>query len=418
MPSFTVVDVRNACSSSRDRRAVTAASSAALLVALTSAVAARADVPCADLPNPVFMQIGDTQEGLVKAIGRRLRDSSVMPTTIIYLKASSCVNVEVFESGGVLATNPLYVPSSAEDPAWTPDAPAPSCTIASGGVPLDAANSATFISSCTFEEAPAGVVRRTGPVQAYGFVVPEASTEVAITAAEAYFVYGFGETGQVTPWRDEAFIFKRPTTSSTLLTLMANINVPVDKAKGELLERSGQLITAVQASTAPQKTIGVLGTEIYDRNRATLNILAFRAFQQRLAYFPDSTSTSFDKKNVRDGHYVPWSPTEWMYRETETGEAENPRAKYVVDLIVGHPATPAPDFDALATVIATGLVPLCAMQVMRAFDGGELSVYEPEEPCGCFFESEVDVPSAACVRCDDDAACGAGVCRHGFCEER
>lgn len=389
-----------------------------VLLFVVGAWPARAQVDCSALPNPVYMQIGDTQEALVKALGRQLRDSTTLPMTLVYVKASTCVNVEVFESFGVLATNALYVPSSAEDAAWTPSSPSPSCTVAPGGVPLDVANAATFISSCTIEPAPVGVVRVTGPVQGYGFVVPEASPEVAITAEEAYFVYGFGNEGQVTPWNDEAFIFQRPTTASTLLTLMANVGVPGDRARGTSFDRSGQLVSAMNASTSPDKTIGILGVEVYDKNRATLNVLAFRAFDQRFAYFPDSTPTSFDKKNVRDGHYVPWSPTEWMYYEGANHAPTNPRAKVVVDLITGVTVTPAPDFDPLATVIGTGLVPRCAMSVTRNYDGGELSLYEPPEPCGCFFESEVDVAAATCVACVDDSACGAGVCRHGFCEER
>ena len=379
---------------------------------------AQAQVDCGGLPNPVYMQVGDTQEALVKALGRRLRDSTTNPMTLVYLKASTCVNVEVFESFGMLQTNAQYVPSSAEDAAWTPSSPSPTCTIAAGGVPLDVANAATFISSCTAGPAPAGVVRVSGPVQAYGFVVPEASAETAITAEEAYFVYGFGDLGQAAPWDDEAFIFKRPTTASTLLTLMANVGVPGDRARGTSFDRSGQLVSAMNASTNPAKTIGIVGVEVYDKNRATLNVLAFRAFDQRFAYFPDSTPTSFDKKNVRDGHYVPWSPTEWMYYENADHSPVNPRAKLVVDLIVG--ATPAQrsDVDALATVIAAGLVPRCAMSVTRGFDGGELSLYAPQEPCGCFFDSQVDVVPASCVACVDDGACGTGRCRHGFCEER
>jgi len=385
---------------------------------MTASMAASAQEDCASLPAPVVLQIGDTQEPLVKALGRQLRDSATHPMTLVYLKASTCVNVEVFESFGRLATNALYVPSTTEDPQWTPSQPSPGCTVPAGGLPLDVANAATFASSCTPDPPPPGVARVTGPVQAYGFVVPEASPETAITAEEAYFVYGFGNQGQVTPWNDEAFVYKRPTTASTLLTLMANVGVPVDRARGVLFERSGQLVSALNASTSPEKTLGVLGVEVYDKNRATLNVLAFRAFHQRRAWFPDSTPTSFDKRNVRDGHYVPWSPTEWLYYENPDGSPQNPRAKVVVDLITGAAVTPPPDFDALATVIATGLVPRCAMAVTRAFDGGELSLVAPAEPCGCFFESQVDVPSAACTACVDDDGCGAGRCRHGFCEER
>ena len=58
--------------------------------------------------------------------------------------------------------------------------------------------------------------------------------------------------------------------------------------------------------------MGILGAEVYDATRATLTALAFRAQGQYAAYWADSTVTSRDKKNVRDGHYTVWSPTVWM----------------------------------------------------------------------------------------------------------
>ena len=43
--------------------------------------------------------------------------------------------------------------------------------------------------------------------------------------------------------------------------------------------------------------------KVFDRNRQTLDSLAYKAFGQWYAYYPDSTSTAMDKANVRDGHY-------------------------------------------------------------------------------------------------------------------
>jgi hypothetical protein len=389
-------------------------------VALSAAAGARAqNLDCDDavnLPNPIFMQIGDTQEPLIKTLGQALRESTVKPMTLIYFKSSSCVNVDTFESFSLLSVNPLYIPSVEQDPSWNPTKATPTCNIAAGGVPLDVANSATFISSCTLDPAPSGVVRIRGAVQGYAFVAPTGNSETVLTAEEAYFVYGFGQAGQIAPYDNDLHIFKRPTTASTLLTLMANIDVPIDRAKGVEEARSGNLITAITTSPTPADTIGILGVELADRNRSTMHTLAFRAFEQKHAYFPDSTSTSFDKQNVRDGHYVPWSPTDWMYYVDSTGKPLNADAKYLVDLIAGNDAFPPPDFDALALEISTGLVPICAMKVTRAFDGGDLSLFTPAEPCGCFFESQVDVPGPECVQCTDNSPCGAGACRHGFCE--
>src|SRR6185295_1389746 len=153
-------------------------------------------------------------------------------------------------------------------------------------------------------------------------------------------------------------------------------------------------------------------------NRATLTSLAFQTYHQSYAYYPDSTSTAHDKKNVRDGHYVPWSPTVWLTKVDGSGVPVNPLAGYVIDLLLGRAASPAPDFQPMDIIISKGLVPGCAMQVNRSYEGGDLSVYAPAAPCGCSYESKTGGASASCVSCKDDTPCGAGKCRSGFCEAR
>jgi hypothetical protein len=96
----------------------------------------------------------------------------------------------------------------------------------------------------------------------------------------------------------------------------------------------------------------------------------------------------------------------------------NPNVKYLVDLVLGHATTPAFESDGLASVIGVGLVPDCAMRVKRSADGGDLSLYTPAEPCGCYFESKVPMgmAPAACMTCMNDSTCGTGKCHHGYCE--
>ena len=49
--------------------------------------------------------------------------------------------------------------------------------------------------ACNDQPAPAGIGAFEGPVQPYVFVVPAASSQTALTAEEAYFVFGFGAAG-------------------------------------------------------------------------------------------------------------------------------------------------------------------------------------------------------------------------------
>ena len=125
----------------------------------------------------------------------------------------------------------------------------------------------------------------------------------------------------------------------------------------------------------------------------------------------------FDKKNVRDGHYLPWAPTPYITRvDTGTGKATDANVQRVIDLVFGV-RTDA-DVNGIDQVIASGLVPQCAMGVQRAFDGGDLSLFAPPEPCNCYFDAKAPQSTTKCSKCVDDSTCGAGKCRRGYCEVR
>jgi hypothetical protein len=369
------------------------------------------------------MQIGDTQEPLVKDLGKRLRNSTTNPITLIYITSGSCTNIANFyntpptPNGGLITVNPKYIPSAIEDPAFTPTTTSPTCTIDPAFKAVDIANSNVFLEVCTTIPRPNDVGVYVGPVQGYAFVVPEGSSQTAITAEEAYFTFGFGNSGMVTPWNDEAFMFIRPSDKSTLQAMAANVAVPVAKWKGTRFDRSTQVVTAVASATNPEKAIGMLGVEVYDGSRSTLNALAYRAFRQKKAYYPDSTASATDKRNVRDGHYTLWSPTIYLTK-VSGGVPVSSQAKYVIDLILGNTVTPAVDFNPLDVVISKGLVPECAMKVTRTAEGGNLSRFSPPQPCGCYYESRVATAPASCVACVDDTPCGTGKCRYNFCEAR
>jgi hypothetical protein len=388
---------------------------AAILASVALARPAGA-VTCDTLTNPIYLQVGDTQLNLMKRLGRKLRDNTAKQITLVFTTSGSCTNIDNFYNHTAAITAAMqYVPSTAEDPTWGPASPTLTCTPPGTGVFPDIGNSALFVQSCTSEMAPATVHSTTGPIQAYVMAVPKASSQVAITFEEAYFVFGFGMAGMVMPWTDETQMFIRTMTKSTLLTWAANIAVPANKWKGVAFDGSPMVVAALQSTTTPEAAIGILGAEVYDANRTTLTELAFRSKDQYAAYFADSTSTSRDKQNVRDGHYTVWSPTVWMDNIDAMGNPVVPDARYVVDMIAGHPVTPTPNFDPDTIVAVVGLVPDCAMRVTRSFDGGPLSLYMPQTSCVCKYMSTVDATS--CATCDMSNPCTSGVCRNGYCEE-
>lgn len=383
-----------------------------LLVAMMVAAPVAHAAPCSDLPNPIYLQVGDTQANLMRRLGRALRDNT-KPITLVFITSGSCTNITAMYSGVKVpaGTTMQYVASAAENPAWTPATANLTCEAPSGGVQPDIGNSALFNSACTTALPPANLQLTMGPAQAYVLAVPKVSNQTVITYEEAYFVFGFGAAGMVTPWINEAQMFIRTVTKSTLLAWAANISVPADKWKGIRHDGSPMVVSSLQTSTSPQQAIGILGAEVYEGLRDSLSQLAFRAKGQQAAYYPDSTASSRDKKNVRDGHYTVWSPTVWM-DFVAGGTPTKPDARYVVDLIAGHAVTPATNFDMINIIATVGLIPDCAMGVKREFEGGPLSLYQPTQSCVCKYESVV--ATSSCQTCT--TTCATGVCRNGYCE--
>jgi hypothetical protein len=367
---------------------------------------------CSSLPNPLYLQIGDTQENLIKALGQKLVHSANYSMNLVYVTSGSCTNVDAIVHGTKITSNMLYVPTST---SWTTAMPSAACTVDANGVLPDIANSNIFIDPCPTNNLGTSLSQFFGAIQPYVFIVPTGSSQTAITAEEAYFVFGFPNGGGVTPWIDDMFKFIRPPDKSTLISLAANINVPVSKWKGVPKDKSKDVLNAVAQSTAAEKTIGILGAEVYDANRMMVKSLAFRAYGQSYAYFPDSTSSATDKQNTRDGHYTAWSPTVYI-TASSGGVPTSTRAQYLIDLIQGKKRDAS--FDPLKIIVSKGLVPDCAMQVKRTREGGDLELYSPTEPCTCFYESQVGTAPASCMACVDDTTCGGGKCRHGFCEAR
>jgi hypothetical protein len=434
----------------------------AMVFAIASNASASGPLPpvvdCDTLPNPVYIQCGDTQQNLMLNLGRALSDNTTA-ITLVWVTAPSCTNINLTYVGGKIGdgsnganvTTMSYVPSSTVDATWQTTDGAATCNLPAGGVAPNVTNSALYNSACNPPAQPATVYLAgspasqtgqnqtggLGPKQAYVLAVPRGTTANAITAEEAYFLFGFGPTmlaamsASLAPWTDAMQVFIRKNGTSTLLAWGANIQIPASKFQGIQESGSPQVVAALEGSTNPGAAIGMIGAEVYDTLRASLQVLAFRAFHQYAAYFPDSTETSRDKKNLRDGHYTVWSPTVWMDFTDGTPTSDYPQgtplsqtARFVIDIInnqdVSLTGIAAPDFDTQQIVAQVGLVPDCAMRVQRSFEGGPLSLYQPAAPaaggpgsCTCKYEATVDV--STCATCT--TTCATGVCREGYCEE-
>jgi hypothetical protein len=376
---------------------------------------------CSSLVNPLYIMTGDCQVPGLKALGKLLRHGA-NPVTLVWFVSPSCTIIDAVYNGTPLQQTPLFIP---DDPAWDPVAGSmPSCALEPGGHAIDIGMPVGYPDSCTTQPAPSDVVAVKGPVQSLIFITPHSASPEAISSEQAALVFGTGATANIAPWLDESFYFVLKPAMAVQFGLAATIGVTASKWHGQAMSLPSELANKVAASTAPEKTIGILGGQIFDtgNSRATLKALAFQARGQSSAYLPDSRATSFDKRNLRDGHYVPWNQLVYYAKATSVDggarEVANPTAKLVIDILSNHenPAAPA-GLDPVALVAKSGIVPICAMAVSRKTEGGDLSPFSPPEPCGCYFESTVGTVPASCVACTSTTGCAAGTtCRHGFCE--
>ncbi len=386
---------------------------------------------CGALPGTVvYIQSGDTQENLLKALGRQLRDTANI--TLVFSLTGSCTLTPNMYTGVKIAPNTVmdYIPSTAENAAWTPAMAESTCTTGSAGTTIDLGISALFAQSCGLGGPPAGsnLTLVQGPIQAYTFVVPTASNQTAIWSDEAYYTFGFGDANPLAPtydpWNNHLHMFIRPATKSTLVATAKNIGLDPASWKGVPEAASSDVVTAT-ATSAAADAIGILGAEVYDGNRnAGIYTLAFQAIGQKAAFYPDSSSSAFDKQNVRDGHYTLWSPTVYITPVDGSNQPTNPAVKYLEDLVLGTAGATPPGggsaIDGLADVVQVGLIPECAMEVTRSEDGGDLSPATPAAPCTCYYLSKIPGANGSaptgCTACTDSTTCGGGACNHGFCE--
>ena len=137
---------------------------------------------------------------------------------------------------------------------------------------------------------------------------------------------------------------------------------------------------------------------------------------QSCAYLPDSSLSSRDKINVRDGHYPLWGRIHFFAQRTN-GYLTSPVAATFLSLLV----SPALDPEILAAFINAGWVPPCAMKVERQADLGDFTYADPPPvACGCAFEAQVGVDPLRpeCTTCTSSSDCpqNRSACRYGYCE--
>jgi hypothetical protein len=245
-------------------------------------------------------------------------------------------------------------------------------------------------------------------------VVPIASSQTSISAEALYYTFGLGP-GSVKPWTNPAYVFQNPTSSAQLDFGLA-IGVPSTQWQGTLESGSNQTVQAVDTSTEPEATLTCMSTDLVESiaRSSTIKELAYQDLGQSCAYYPNSTATSADKANIRDGHYPVWGFTHMLAKVNSQRVPLSDNVNNIVLYFTGDSPTPTGNF--VEFVIQDKLVPPCAMGVTRSSEMGPLSPYTPSPSCNCYFDS-VATGASTCQACTTQADCpSTTTCLNGFCE--
>jgi len=393
------------------------------LLSLFAATPALA-VDCDTLPNPVYFPATTLLESLLADVSPTLADASLVgedQMTIVHFPLSSCLTYDMHKDQETLTGTAIY---------YLPDGTQEACDMPVGSE-IKSDLSAMDVGGVTClggVAPPSDLTEFPAHVETLGFVVPRNSTQTAITATEAYYLMKFGGEAEreVAPWTQPDFVMVRNPGSSTQLTVGANIGVPGTMWNGALRGHQGSgdvrdTVIAENTTGNAEQVIGILNSSKWEAAVDDMRVLAFQAFNGCLgAVFPDSTSTSRDKRNVRDGHYPIWTNLRFIVRTdgsmnpvSANGQEAADRAMRFVELMTGVGSVD--NLNVARAVVETGNIPACAMQVQREVDGGPMTPFDHPAPCECFFLEENGVDSG-CATCDTDDDCGAGACRNGYCE--
>lgn len=381
------------------------------LVAMALTPAASHATECTTLPNPVYVTGSTAAKPLLIELSKYLSTQS-SPITIVYLGQGSCTGVDAILNG-----TPIQGSGSAAPSTWDATGTEKKCDVTTPVV-ADVGISDVFATTCF--ALPGGLAGNVadflGPVQSMTFAVPIGSTENAISAEAAYYVYGFGTDSGVAPWTDETVIFKRDVNSGTQRMIAAAIGVPADKWRGTGTTGSSDLLQKLTLASPRQKAIGVLAADVAQDNRTVLKVLAYQHGNQSCGYFPDRDATSNEKANVRDGHYAIWGPLHLLVRLDSNGYPLKAAASDVIGYLTGSKTAPG-QLDLIFLEAQRHVVPQCAMRVKRTQELGPMAPFAPVGACGCYYE-KVANGATACPPCQRPTDCptSAPVCSYGYCE--
>lgn len=391
-----------------------------LLLLAASALPSRAEaLLCSSLPEPTYLTATPSAEPLVQKVASLLQRSDSQRTTVIYQIRPSCKGLEILVKDNLPASCATEACMRGKALFYTldpRDTEPKECDLDSAGTKADLVLSDVFPQSCPAyaTSSPSGIIDTTGPVSPYTLTMMKSATEPAILAEEAHFVYGAGRAANIKPWLSDAAIVHLGTQDSGTLILGQRIKLTPARFRGTVVVTAEDLINTLY--TDSEHGIGILPTTLADRRRSELRPLGFQAIGQKGAFFPDRRSTSFEKQNVRDGHYPLWGYLHTVLQKDPANPSQplSKKGARLSDIFLGKNTVGGQ--DSLLLAVQNGYVPQCAMKVTRASDSTTMTVFAPGEPCHCFFEHNISQGNLTCQQCPTGTCASGGVCRRKYCE--
>jgi hypothetical protein len=373
---------------------------------------------CSDLPtmgiatNVMYITGSTNLPPLVKAVQPLLYAQSPSYAAV-FAPQTSCAGAASIYAGGSAAT--VYDVVNNYAFYYDSNGNQQFCSLGSAGEPVDVGESDVYPTTCNASYVDTSIADYTGPVQAITFVVPSGSTQNAISAEAAHLTFAAGGNSVVMPWSNPTYYFVRSSGTGTIQLPSKEIATSPTAWWGFDRLSAGNLVESMEAVPPEdaEAAIGVLSNDYADRSRANLTELAFQQQGQVYGYLPDSSPTSTDKMNVRDGHYPIWGQIH-LLASVSGGEPSQAASALVTQFTV-----PKLDQGLVTAIIQSGFIPTCAMQVSHTTEVGALSVYQPTFGCGCYFDATTGstIPPA-CTVCTSAAQCSSSrpACNYGYCE--
>lgn len=375
-------------------------------------------VLCANAgPNVIYMAGTSDFGPLLKQVTPLLMANNP-PYRPVFLGSTSCAGVSaVFDPALALIKDIPGTPTKAANYAYFFDDTGAqvSCSLAPEGNVVDVGVSNLYSTVCnSIYVSGTTVAGYLGPVVTFGFTVPAASKQDSISVEAAHIIFGLGGktlSGTAAPWLDPAYYSIRNSGAGSTALAAELIHVPRTAFWGVDRLSTDNIRDSLIASAAPDASIGVLSIDYADKNRGNLRVLYLQGEGQLSGFLPDSTPTSLDKINVRDGHYPLWGYVHFY--TANYGGAPSPAAGAFVTRF----SAPKLDRQLVDAMIDASQVPQCAMKVGRDAEMGPLTPSSHKFQCGCYFDSRT-TGRTTCKACINTPDCpvSAPACNYGFCE--